>query len=338
MEANQRSTSTHSEASIESPTYTSTTAFRMLNSSSSPIIPVSPQLVPESSLLSQYFSLPNADEVKTETLPNIGNTIKNFVTRQTYEIRDGAEMAVPKLSVIQDLKKQFRDFYIKEATHVFDFLDQPLNTTLKQSQIILKRFGRADYNANRVKIKDLVLDLSCNTILDQINLELSVSEELTPIEKWCAITKQLIKVWKISTTELAQAERNLSAVITTFQDVHKKVQPLLNMPTNDAYAGLIESMEGYLKSFFEEHRIEEIYLDFIKSLKKVSLLTDTMNYVRFFLNSPTEPLCSICLTEPVTHASIPCGHTMCIVCSARQSVTCYMCRSQVKDKVRVYFT
>jgi hypothetical protein len=347
MEAALMSTLTRFSDVTEPPSHTSESVFGMLRTLNSPVnsfqnipsrpmSPVIPFMIPDSSLLNQYFNL-GSDDIRQEHLPNIGTTLKNFVTRQTYEIRNSAEEVVPRLSTLQDLKKHFRDFYVKEAIHVFEFLDRPLNTTLLQAEKVVKRFGRADYNANRVKIKDLVLDLSCNIILDKINAELKIEDDLTPIEQWCETTKNLVKIWKNATSELTLAERNLSNVITMFQDVHKKVQPLMNMPMNEAYGPLMSSMEEYLKNYFEENKIEGIYNDFRSALKKVALLTDMMSYVRFFLNSPSEPFCSICLSEPVSYASVPCGHTMCYACSSRQSITCYVCRAQVKERIKVFF-
>jgi hypothetical protein len=51
-----------------------------------------------------------------------------------------------------------------------------------------------------------------------------------------------------------------------------------------------------------------------------------------------ESMCSICQTDSITHCIIPCGHTYCNTCTKRviANKNCYICRKQIKDKIKLY--
>lgn len=48
-----------------------------------------------------------------------------------------------------------------------------------------------------------------------------------------------------------------------------------------------------------------------------------------------QTLCTVCLVESKTTALVPCGHRTCNAC-ARRSSRCPVCRSRVRDTMRVY--
>lgn len=53
------------------------------------------------------------------------------------------------------------------------------------------------------------------------------------------------------------------------------------------------------------------------------------------------PLCGICMTRPVSHVVMPCGHTLCEHCSDQQLNVggdgCFRCRVRVAGSRRIYF-
>ena len=101
---------------------------------------------------------------------------------------------------------------------------------------------------------------------------------------------------------------------------------------------MIESTQAYLKHAFEKHGIEQDYLNLIEALKKISVLTEMISAIRQIVNAASEPLCSICVEHIVCSVSIPCGHTFCESCSNRQTMTCYICRLPVRERVKIYFS
>jgi hypothetical protein len=273
---------------------------------------------------------------QTEYIPNPSTVMRNLLTYQTQEIREHAKLAVPRVSATQTIKKTFREFYQKETHGVFQFLDTPVNPTIHKSREILKRFGRADYSASRVKTRDLLFDTTISAAIE--NLAPIFAKPSQDLAGWISHTRGLIDSWRQATSDLATAEAKLSGHLALFSDIHAKVKAILTLPEGDGYNELTRAAEDYIRNTFHIHKLEEVYQEYLISLKKVSVLVDALGAIRAIVNTPSEPLCSVCFVEPVTLASVPCGHTFCSSCGSRQSITCYICRAPVEDRLKIYFS
>lgn len=297
---------------------------------------------PPSSLLSAHISTIIEEGHQEQGIPSIGNAVKNLSIRHGQELRDSVDILVPRVGQQQSTKKAFREFYVREAAHVFDFLEKPIASSqvLTQAMLILKRFGRGDYMANKHKMRDLVLDISCNTVYDalQEKFQGATTQGLSPFQTWVSQTRILLEQWRTATAEFADAEKSLIQQIQVFDEIHKKVQLFLQLPHTEGYEAVCSSMEGYLKSAFDDHKIEEGYTKLIESLKKIVILTDALSSIRQVVNASTEPLCSVCFNEPVALASVPCGHTFCGQCGTKQLTNCYICRTPITNRMKIFFS
>lgn len=311
-----------------------------------PISNPTPFSLGDTTSLTTYFS---QGELQGPTLPTIleqpsaaqhtpcvSTVLRNLVQKQGHEIKDVAEASVPRVAIGQTIKKTFRDFYHKETQSVFQFLDSPLTPLLQRAQQVLKRFGRADYSANRVKVKDLLFDCSVSPQLTALNAVFQ--KPSTDLSGWVLQTRGVIDAWRVATTELQEVEVQLNRTLTAFTEIHQKVKGILQLPEADGYEQLLMSVEEYIKGVFKTQNVEESYRNYIEALKKVSILTDSLTAIRAIVNTPVEPLCSVCITEPVCITSVPCGHTFCQQCGNRQTLTCYVCRSPVKDRIKIFLS
>jgi len=273
----------------------------------------------------------------SENIPSVSTAIRNLVTRHSQEIRENVDTSVPRIG--NSMKKTFRDFFMNEASTIFDFLEKPLseNKTLSQSYQILKRFGKGEYSGNKNKIKDLVLDTDCTEALEELNTSIN-STATKPLTQWIQNTKTILEQWKIATNQFSVAEKRLQEHMKIFDEVTKRITNITQLPQADGYSELVSATEIYLKSMFEKHHIETNYNEVVKALKKIVVLTDSMNSIRHMINSSSEPLCSVCFQEPVGLVSVPCGHTFCTSCGGKQVTTCYICRVTVKERVKIYFS
>lgn len=50
------------------------------------------------------------------------------------------------------------------------------------------------------------------------------------------------------------------------------------------------------------------------------------------------PACTICLKQSISHVLIPCGHLFCATCAKKQHNQCYVCRTTIKERHKVYFS
>jgi len=278
------------------------------------------------------------EDINKETLPSISTAIKNLTIRHAQEIRETTEPAQPRIG--QNVKKAFRDFFIRESTTIFEFLERPITDaqTVGQAYQILKRFGKGEYTGNKNKLRDLILDVSSNEIYYSIQSSLQTCTQDNTLLQWIQQTRIIIDQWRKATIEYSDAERKLQEHCVIFDDIYKRTQTLLQLPISDGYEDMIESTQKYLKHTFEKHSIEQDYNKLIEALKKITILTDMFSTIRQMVNSSSEPLCSICIQNIVGFVSIPCGHTFCESCSNRQTMTCYICRVSVRERIKIYFS
>jgi hypothetical protein len=275
----------------------------------------------------------------SEGLPSISDITINLVRRELQEIKQMSDQTIPKLQTINIMKRSLREFYNRETMHLFEFFNSNISSIegINVTMVLMKRFGRPDYNPKAVKIKDLIFNKSSTKNLDDINAKLRkcISKDLSGCaEQWHI----LVDIWKSAVTNTLKAQTLLESRIITFQAVQKKITNILTLPINDSYSPILEATENYLKKVFQDNQLEEAYKDFIENSKTVYILHDFINAFRQLVNAQTEPICGVCLTEAVSFVTIPCGHTFCQTCSQRQTLTCYICRSNVKERMKIYFS
>ena len=100
----------------------------------------------------------------------------------------------------------------------------------------------------------------------------------------------------------------------------------------------MESSEAYLKTVFDKNQIGEAYGTLIEAYRRFLTVRDIVVMMRAVQSNENEPLCTICLEDPVLYCVSPCGHTYCNNCIKRQVSTCFMCRTVIKDKIRLFFS
>lgn len=271
----------------------------------------------------------------------VHNAIRNLTTKISAEIRESGDTGLAKIGGIQLMRRAFREFYQRESVHVFKFLDAPIsvNSTITKSIQIMRRYGRPDVALHKLKIKDLALDVSCNTVIPALQDSFPVYAH-QDLHTWVAQTRWIMEQWRQAATEFASAEKQLSTAVTTFQEMDKKCRTILSFPEpqSEEYCFLVEAAERYIKRVFQDNQIEKAFTEWLTALKKLTLLSDSLTAIRAIINSPSEPMCGVCFNEPVASACVPCGHTFCGTCVMRQHISCYICRVPIKEKLRIYLS
>jgi hypothetical protein len=270
---------------------------------------------------------------------NMMDTTFNLLKKHVQESKTIIDNTVPKLNTINVLKRLLRDFMGRQLLQTFEFLNSNIASIepLSTARTIVKRFGNANYNSEAVKVKDLCLDLSCNESIAIINEKLSANPA-SDISGCVIQWKLIVDTWKKAVADLGVAQTSLESKVLQYDEVQKRISYILLLPENDGYQGILDSTHEYLKKSFEGFRIEESYNLYVNSCKMIYVLQEFVSSFRHIVNAQTDPICSVCLTDSVAYATIPCGHTFCTVCSHKQTVACYICRGSVREKIKIYFS
>jgi len=270
-------------------------------------------------------------------------TVQNILTRQGTEIRGNVDVVMQPLH--QVARKRVRDLITKHNQTLLQFLipDSGAKQTLtmiKSAEDIFSRFGRDIPSRLSGQIsQELKLDCSLNAVLDELDVAMTAACSATsPTLLLVQQIKWVFNQYKIVGEEVLRLEALLCQKTGVLDRLAERQNLVLNLKANEALPALMEAFGVYMGQIFEESNFELTYKELTEAYKKWNVLRDIVSLQQSVTNETREPLCAICLTEPVTHAVAPCGHTFCNGCVRRLNITCYLCRGSVRERVKLFFT
>ena len=264
--------------------------------------------------------------------------IMNTISRVTlYHISETSD----KLQQSKQWKRKVREILQNHQERVLQFFTNPVTNEhpLKVAQLLLAKYGKAnkvEVNKNTQFLKDFIKEAEPKGS-DQLNEYLETlsgnRSKDTPIHRWMSMSRHMLDYMRDVGDELLRIDQKLQSECQQIDSVIDKVTQLIGLPDPEI-DGFQDMMEAYIEKQFKKHPIEDIYWEYIYTLQKYSILRDILIPQR--LSNQSEPVCCICMTEPIIMAMIPCGHTFCTNCSKR-SIVCHVCRQQVTNRVRIFF-
>jgi len=279
---------------------------------------------------------PDAEPLDNRPTISVATAVSNVIL---YHVSDAAE----KQNQHRTWKRKVREILQNHQEKILDFFTKPLpgDHPLKIAHTLLTKYGKiSTYENTRQAIpqffKDYIVD-SPQTGMTQLNKYLSELSDArvsdTPINRWVNMSRHMLDYLRDLGDELIRLDQRLQMECQRVDSVVEKVGQLIALP-NPELEGFQEMMDKYIEKQFETNQLENLYWDYIFTLQKYSILREILIPQR--LANQSEPLCCICMTEPIVIAMGPCGHTFCTNCSKR-SVICHICRQQITTRLRIFF-
>ena len=266
---------------------------------------------------------------------SISSAVSNVLL---YHVSDGNEKQIQA----KQFRKRIRDILHCHQEKILQFFTKalPADHPIRIAHTLLNKYGKTTISDSSKPIpqffKDYIVEapqqgaFNINTYLTELEVTL---ESETPIHKWSKIIRHMFDYMRDTGNELIRLDQHLQAECQHIDTVVEKVTQLVALPNPDIQ-GFQEMMDLYIEKQFELHPIDKLYWDYIFTLQKYAILRDTLLPQRAIAHE--EPTCCICVTEPISMAMVPCGHTFCVNCS-KKSVICHFCRKTVNSRIRVYF-
>jgi hypothetical protein len=269
------------------------------------------------------------------------SVMQNILTRHCHEIRSNAETTVYQ-PIHQVSRKKLKELLTKRNNELFAFLQRPGRTPYPNgiAETIFRRYGHdiPSLQRNHISIaRDLNLDISMNDTIQEIDQALQRSggkstSDLISQLRWC------FSQYRALGEEVLRLEGQLSQKVEILDKLHQRLPLITSLSNNTALPHLIDAFGGYLDEVFQASKIEDIYKDLINTYKKWNILKEIISLQQAVTDINTrEPMCGICIEEPVSTAIVPCGHTFCTSCARKLNINCYLCRGVIREKVRLYF-
>ena len=235
-------------------------------------------------------------------------------------------------------KKRIRDFLAEKNTQLLDFLNLTISShpSLSKGDHILRKFGTLTMPASS-SIKDLVLDASGVDFVSEIDARLLSIREGKGISDYVASTKLIFDEYVKAGVSALNAGDKLRHKLEGLDKIQGKLAGIIDLDTTSSYEPLLVATEAYLGSVYEKNMIEAEYKEFIEAYRRFISLRDIVLMTRTITSTESEPLCMICINEPISYALSPCGHTYCNTCVRKHTSTCFLCRGTVRDRVKLFF-
>jgi len=235
-------------------------------------------------------------------------------------------------------KRKLREFLGQKNTELLDFLNLSVQShpTLSKGDLIMKRFGQI--TSNQANVREYILDMSGSNVIQEYTAQITGMRTDDGLKDYLQVTRFLFDQYREAGEEALQQEHALRGKLEIFDKIQIRIAAILDIDQTASYDGLLEASEAYLRSIFDKNEIKGAYMSFIAAYRKFISIRDIIVMSRTIHSNENEPLCTICLKDQVSYTISPCGHTYCTNCSRRQVGTCFICRGNIRDKVRIFFS
>lgn len=266
------------------------------------------------------------------------SVINNALQRQVRETRD---RHLSPISYANNWKKKIRDVFLNGNETTLGFLTKTtsVHPTIGQVENLIRRFSRNEVlgQPNQL-LKDLVNDLSGVDATSFLAERLRGKIQENPIQSLAEQVREVYEVYRELMEQIGQVEGHLRLKLNILDKVQPRLVMLLELGVNETTSDLQANIENYLTSIYDQNCPEPEYRELLVLYKKLMTVRDLVNLLRISAGPEKEPICGICLNDPVTHVLVPCGHTYCDSCVRRQSRQCFVCRQAASQAIRVFFT
>ena len=226
-------------------------------------------------------------------------------------------------------RRRFRDIVSDEKTRLFSFLNAAdLSGTVFMREI-------ADLPPSSTWYREhICTSYNPSTAISELEVLLGGPLDALRVQIHAAFT-----AYNDVLRQLFEVEERLSDNVRQIMACEKSLSDVILIPVEDPATALLDiAIKEYVKALFEKFKIQDDYVRFCRLYAQWNALRSVV-LGRHIAAGDAEggPYCSICTTEKICMVLLPCGHTFCNNCGHKQRSQCYLCRTTIRDRSRIYF-
>lgn len=299
---------------------------------------------------------PDINELGAQGYPYM-SVIQNVSTKHFADIKAALPRSITQNHSARNRLRDFLTTYNEQL--VANFVDRgKLSPTLSLAEHVFRKFGKGAQVQG--PLKELNLDAAIKDTMAEVDREIqwvaptpsfgpvavpgqesSATDPQPPseVEKLIWRLRRIMELYRNTAVALMKAEETLKTRCENLEKLSAHLLLVTSLPESENYTDLLQANHRYLEDIFQKTKVKEAYDDMIKLYKKWLICREVVTASVPSTAVNGAPLCSVCLTEGVTHAMVPCGHTFCQSCTAsRQPVSCYVCRKGITQMIKLFFT
>jgi hypothetical protein len=273
----------------------------------------------------------NAGAGPNSETARLGNTVASTRSIQQRFMNEVQQGGHDERDWIRTWRKKLKETISHFNDQYHDFLIRDKNPeTINKMKALISRMSNMPAN-NRSYFPELGWDISMNTVVTDLetDLELSLPEMKDGLKK-------ILRVYSETLKELFLIDARLQEKIGKASQITDKLQALMAIESTSALSDLAEPMAAYIASVLKNNDISSDFTLFMITYKRWLAMYEIVNLLKVG-DAPSVPTCCVCAEADITHAMIPCGHTFCSGCITKQMSLCYICRTSIRDRLKLHF-
>lgn len=237
---------------------------------------------------------------------------------------------------LRSWRRQMNECLAQQNSRMIRFLIADISGDFTESDMVrrcndvLQKYSKSTWNFSS-SIRDLSTSFSLESTSEEIGRELGLEPSVLR-----DALKRTVRLYVNSATSLTTAETRLEEKLKRLEAITGRINDLMFLEPTSSLETLTEPTRVYLDSVLGKINIEDDYKEMVTQYKRFSVLRGLVSLMSF--QRTPNPTCTICMTKEISFALTPCGHTFCEECCRSQITACYICRVQVRDKIRLFFS
>jgi hypothetical protein len=287
-------------------------------------------------LAAATFEDQDAGSGPVHSSPNLGpmtTAIHNISVRHLHDI---STVVPDDRQFLRSWRRNLQECLTQQNARIVQFLMTDVSGDLSTADItrrctdILAKYSKPTWNFAS-STRELSLPASITNATANIESELGIAPAALR-----DYMRKAIRLYANSATALSAAEIRLEEKLKRLETLVGRVNDLMFMEPTVELEQMADPARIYLDSVLNKISIESEYKELVEQYKRFIVLKGVVTIGNF--QKQSAPTCTICMTKEVCQTVTPCGHTFCDDCSQKQMTSCFICRVQIRDKVRLYFS
>jgi hypothetical protein len=287
-------------------------------------------------LAAATFEAQDAGSGPVHSSPNVGpmtTAIHNISVRHLHDI---STVVPDDRQFLRSWRRNLQECLTQQNARIVQFLMADVSGDLSTTDItrrcndILAKYSKPTWNFAS-STRELSLPASITNATATIESELGIAPAALR-----DYMRKAIRLYANSAAALSSAEIRLEEKLKRLETLVGRVNDLMFMEPTVELEQMADPARIYLDSVLNKISIESEYKELVEQYKRFIVLKGVVSIGTF--QKQSAPICTICLTKEVCQTVTPCGHTFCDDCSQKQMTSCFICRVQIRDKVRLYFS
>ena len=254
---------------------------------------------------------------------------------QQYHMNLAAGIVVPLpppawRGMLQDALYRLNNEYVE----FLDAMPDGLPTAERHASLV-RELSHPSFNPGASWLKRNVLEVVDNKAV-LAELESGIGTDVVGLQK---TLQKVIGVYLKTLDGLFAVDTELSEKVTGLDKVLRKVleMPLESEPSPELSA-LQTAALRYLEAEYRRNGIADDYTKYCAMYARFCALRPLIAAFYAVSGAREHNCCSICTTEKIGAAIVPCGHVFCSACASKQRTVCFICRTTITDRLKLYFS